>query len=198
MRKVSVLLVGLVVGAVVGAVGWQVGFAVEPPVDTLVVCERPGTDLRSPAANGTCPSGYTKKEITETTPDSDPIFQASSPAPVGAATLLTNTLVASLNVPEGAYLITASGTITDTEVNLDGAQTTCDLRLGPTSLDTIHVRAGNTGFLVSEWTMTGAAELSSAGTLTVHCSPVSNDANSSSTYAWTITAVQGDSLNPLL
>ena len=108
MRKAAVLVVGMLIGGVVGAVGWQVAFAVPAPLDTLVVCERAGSDLRSPATNGSCPSGYTKKEITETAPSETTVWNLSEQiiGPLGGTSEL-----AGIDVPAGTYAAVATGYI---------------------------------------------------------------------------------------
>jgi hypothetical protein len=53
----------------VAAITWQVSEA-QTADDPVVVCTRPGADVRSPDTQGRCASGYTKKTI-----DSGPVFE---------------------------------------------------------------------------------------------------------------------------
>jgi hypothetical protein len=60
MRKVS-----LVVAAVlVLGITWQVADA-QSGNEPVALCVRPGTDVRTPSSNGSCPSGYTKVEVSQ-------------------------------------------------------------------------------------------------------------------------------------
>jgi hypothetical protein len=68
MRKVALVLAGLLIG---GAISWQVAIAQDgTPLTTL--CTRTGADVRTPASNGSCPSGYTKVVIPAPTEPVDP------------------------------------------------------------------------------------------------------------------------------
>lgn len=199
MRKVSVLLVGLLVGAIVGAVGWQVGFAVEPQVDTLVVCERTGVDLRSPAANGTCPSGYTKKEITETLPNPVTVWTASGTAnglPIGSSSPVT---IASISLAPGTYSVVATGNFSPNGGT--DASITCDLDGFNGQLDRVNISRPadekNLGDGTTPAAMSGVNTLSVADTISVRCfDAVGGDQDVRAVF-WHLAVTRVDSLNPL-
>jgi hypothetical protein len=105
MRKVALVLAGVVIGGAVGVAGWQVAFAA--PVDTITVCTRPGTDVRSPSTNGTCPSGYTKTEIGDGA--QNPVYDSSGFQIDYLTKEVRVDAVPPLQLPVGDYTVVANG-----------------------------------------------------------------------------------------
>ena len=183
MRRV---LMALVAGAAVGAFGWQVGFAAEPALDTLAVCERPGSDVRSPSSTGACPSGYRKTEITETGPrTTNPAYAKQGSAPIGPGA--DDVPVVSMTLPPGAYVITATGLYGS--FSPVPTMILCVLA-GPDRLAHTFGHAPGSGPASSS--MTVAHELEVVTTLLLQCSLPSGDGRGMA--EWELTAVRVDGI----
>jgi hypothetical protein len=74
MRRRSLFAVGVLLLA---GLTWQIATAA-PPSPPLSVCVRTGADVRTPAANGSCPSGYTKMAVSTASGAVGPELVASS------------------------------------------------------------------------------------------------------------------------
>jgi hypothetical protein len=136
MRKAALLLAGMLIGGAVGVTGWQIADA--GPIDTITVCTRPGTDVRTPATNGTCPSGYTKTEISDGEDGQDglPGADAENPAWVSSGffqdytddPLDSQAVIPAFDLPPGSYTAVAHGNF---EAGVGSAELTCFLTKGP-------------------------------------------------------------------
>jgi hypothetical protein len=181
MRKLALVLLGVLVGAL----GLQVGLAAEPQADTLTVCQRPGADLRSPATNGTCPSGYTKTEITETSPDEDLTYFAYDFV-FGASLTENDGIVTSLTLPAGSYTVMASGRMSSSEGAVD-----CRLADAYETLDYARLLS-LPGAEIPHETLSGSITRTQPGAVSVICAGLTGSGAPTSLHDWRINATQVD------
>jgi hypothetical protein len=202
MRKLALVLVGVLVGGAVGALGLHVGLAAEPQADTLVVCQRPGADLRSPASNGTCPSGYTKTEITETPPapttttTAPPTtvpptrvtaFHRLSRDAIGGTLMSGDGVVTSLTLQAGAYELTASGSL-----SIGASSAVCKLQLGSGfELDDTYLHTESGGG-PDHRTLHGVFEDDVQFDVVVWCGVLTGPGAADALHTWQLTATRID------
>jgi hypothetical protein len=193
MRRIGVLGVGLVVGTLIGALGWQMGFAAEPPLDTLVVCERAGADLRSPATNGTCPSGYRRTEISETLSTTNPAYTDSGTAFFSDLSEDTDVTVLAVPVPAGDYVISAVGEFASNDANPQAMS--CQIVAGSLSVDTgiLSLPDGDVEDNRDRWNTTRAESFDVPTTIEVRCRK-DGGAGTAGGAVWELTAERVDEI----
>ena len=188
MSRLTRTIGAVVAGGVIGTLGWHVALAADPQVDTLVVCQRPGADLRSPAANGTCPSGYTKTEITETPPS--PVRGYHARGVRSGSDLAQNTEVVDLDLPNGTYSILATGSFYDPA----GGTVQCVLAHGGDEPAQVHLETSSDSWSSDEGAMSAVVEVTGNGPVQVYCYPPEGPDWLWSSHDWQITATQLDQL----